>query len=198
MKKCPNCGCMEFQVHQTEDHVIVVNSDGEFVKEESAYTQIVHEPTDNDMWQCDDCGFTAQGLAFNMKEPKVSQDNIVDMKREIVALLEEELEEHDAFIPNEERDQAIRNGANIEELGHIYGSDFDTIGSIVENMAEAIQQQKSVEIPLIVNAIMKAYEQVAAKAVSVNDPDKPVRLSFTDICGLKDLVLSVFESYDIS
>lgn len=132
-----------------------------------------------------------------MKEPKVSQEDIKDLKWEIVHLLEEELEEYDAFIPDDERNQAVRDGADVEELGRIYGSDFDVIGSIVEDMTKEILEQKPVDVSVTVNRIMDAYEQVSAKAVSVNDLDKPVRFSFTDICGLKDLVLSVFESYNI-
>lgn len=68
MKRCPKCGCEEFIVTQHVTQTIVVNSEGNFIKEVSACDDIVHRADDDDIWQCNKCGYDAAGHEFNVKK----------------------------------------------------------------------------------------------------------------------------------
>ena len=68
MKKCPKCGCKEFYVSA---HVIqdwLVDSNGDFIRTENECATVAHFPEDDDIWQCADCGYDAEGSEFNLKE----------------------------------------------------------------------------------------------------------------------------------
>lgn len=197
MKKCPNCGCREFQVHQIEDHVIVINSDGEFVDERSEYTKTVHSPTDDDMWECDDCGFTAQGSVFEAKELALCQENISELVEQAVAIMEEILDDYEVVIPNDERDEAIANGVDNRFLKHIYGSDCKVISNVVEKIAQDVLAGKPVNTSVAKNQIMEAYEKIAEKLVSRKEYGKHVSLSFVDINCMKEQLNDLFENWGI-
>ena len=70
MKKCPNCGSEEFLVtaHVTQDWL--VDKHGEFMQVENECVEVTHQPKDDDIWQCADCGYNAEGEKFetNYKE----------------------------------------------------------------------------------------------------------------------------------
>ena len=68
MKKCPNCGSEEFFVtaHVTQDWL--VDKDGEFVQVENDCVEVTHQPKDDDLWICADCGYDAAGEKFEVKE----------------------------------------------------------------------------------------------------------------------------------
>lgn len=194
MKKCPNCGCTEFQVHQIEDHVILVDKDGEFIEEKNEFTQITHAPDDDSIWQCDDCGLTGMGRMFIVTTSRLTKDNVDQFKAEIVDTLEELLHDRDASIPNDEKAERIKNGEDPECFAIIYGCDYDIIGDVAESIADKVIEGKDpVDVQQAVNAIMDAYEQVAKKAVFTQDD----KLSFTDICGLKELITDTFENWNI-
>lgn len=194
MKKCPNCGCTEFQVHQIEDHVILVDKDGEFIEEKDEFTQITHAPDDDSIWQCDDCGFTGMGRMFIVPESRLTKDDVDDFKAEIVDVLEELFQDRDVSIPNDEKAERIKNGEDPENFAIIYGSDYNIIGDVAENIANIVLDGKDpIDVSQSVNAIMNAYEQVAKKAIFTQDD----KLSFTDICGLKELLTDVFENWNI-
>lgn len=64
MKKCPNCGSEEFFVtaHVTQDWL--VDKHGEFMQVENECVEVTHQPKDDDIWQCADCGYDATGEKF--------------------------------------------------------------------------------------------------------------------------------------
>lgn len=67
MKKCPRCGAMSFCVtaHVAQDWV--VDENGSFIKCNNDCLEVVHYPDDDDIWDCNNCGFSEEGYAFNIK-----------------------------------------------------------------------------------------------------------------------------------
>ena len=68
MKKCPKCGCKEFYVsaHVVQDWLVDTNGDYLSTVEECA--TVAHFPDDDDIWQCADCGYDAEGKEFEIEE----------------------------------------------------------------------------------------------------------------------------------
>lgn len=68
MKRCPKCGAMSFCVtaHVTQDWV--VDENGSFISSNNDCLEVTHFPDDDDIWDCNNCGFSAEGRAFNIKE----------------------------------------------------------------------------------------------------------------------------------
>ncbi len=68
MKKCPNCGSEEFFVtaHVTQDWL--VDKHGEFMQVENECVEVTHQPKDDDIWQCADCGYDAAGEKFEVED----------------------------------------------------------------------------------------------------------------------------------
>lgn len=68
MKRCPKCGGKEFYV---DAHVIetwLVDEHGEFICVKESLVGVAHEPNDYDIWECAECGHTADGYVFNVEE----------------------------------------------------------------------------------------------------------------------------------
>lgn len=191
MKRCPECGSTEFQVHQMEDHVIVIDGDGEFITEKTSYTEVVHAPTDEDIWQCDRCGHTAHGAAFN--EGALKQEDIPEFKGQAVDILEDLLDEHDAVIPNEDRDNEIENGEDEECLAIIYGMDYDVIGDVVESIANRYLTDGTIDVSSSVTDVMTAYNELVDKAKF----EEGKELSFNEIWGLMAKVEELFTNWGI-
>lgn len=80
MKKCPNCGSEEFFVtaHVTQDWL--VDKDGEFMQVENECVEVTHQPKDDDIWQCADCGYNAAGYKFEVEEEEVEEMNKYTLK----------------------------------------------------------------------------------------------------------------------
>ena len=67
-KKCPRCGCETFIV---DAHIIqewIVDAIGSFVDVNKDCTQVTHFPDDDDIWQCEQCGYEDTGGKFNIEE----------------------------------------------------------------------------------------------------------------------------------
>lgn len=66
MKRCPKCGAMSFCVtaHVTQDWV--VDAYGNFIRSNNDCVEVVHFPSDDDIWDCNNCGFSAEGSVFNV------------------------------------------------------------------------------------------------------------------------------------
>lgn len=71
MKRCPKCGNNTFVVtaHIAQDWV--VDDNGEFTAVSSDCIEVLHKPDDDDIWQCERCGYDAPGHAFNVDEFKM-------------------------------------------------------------------------------------------------------------------------------
>ena len=70
MKQCPKCGsqCFCVTAHVTQDWL--VDADGDFLECTKDCVEVTHRPDDDDIWQCDKCGYSAAGSEFNVAEPK--------------------------------------------------------------------------------------------------------------------------------
>ena len=64
-KICPYCGSQVFSVtaHVTQDWL--VDGNGYFRECTSDCVDVIHQPNDEDMWSCADCGFEAVGKELN-------------------------------------------------------------------------------------------------------------------------------------
>ena len=67
MKRCPNCGNKQFIAigHVAEQWLVDEYGSCEQV---ISCIEVVHEPDDDDIWECSECGYEAVGREFNMKE----------------------------------------------------------------------------------------------------------------------------------
>ena len=68
MKKCPRCGYKRFIVsaHVVQEWVVDENESFEEVWNDCIC--VTHNPNDEDIWQCYDCGFESVGREFNVEE----------------------------------------------------------------------------------------------------------------------------------
>ena len=68
MKRCPRCGAESFCVtaHVTQDWV--VDGNGSFISCNDDCVEVTHFPNDYDIWDCNNCGFSAEGSAFNIRD----------------------------------------------------------------------------------------------------------------------------------
>lgn len=65
MKKCPKCGCTHFIVTYHVTQTVVVDGNGEFVREVTSCDEVTHRADDDDIWACEQCGHEAPGHEFN-------------------------------------------------------------------------------------------------------------------------------------
>lgn len=69
MKRYPICGGTEFivTIHLTEE--CLVDEYEQFIEIfHGGYTEITHAADDEDIWQCNECGYDDVGRKFNVKE----------------------------------------------------------------------------------------------------------------------------------
>ena len=64
MYECPKCGGKSFEVtaHVTQDWRIDGNKN--FLEELESCVEVIHEPNDDDIWTCANCGYSAAGREF--------------------------------------------------------------------------------------------------------------------------------------
>lgn len=65
MKRCPKCGFEYFLVTQHVTQTVVVDGNSNFIKEISSCDEVTHHADDDDMWECQNCGYNAAGSEFN-------------------------------------------------------------------------------------------------------------------------------------
>lgn len=65
MKRCPECGCTKFRVNAHIVQEWLVDGDGELIEVISECVGVAHEPDDEDVWVCPECGFMDVGYEFN-------------------------------------------------------------------------------------------------------------------------------------
>lgn len=72
MKICPKCGGRRFVVtaHVTEDWI--VDEDGEFLEVKESCVEVTHHPDDDDVWECEKCGYSTSGDGMEVKEYDVT------------------------------------------------------------------------------------------------------------------------------
>lgn len=64
-KCCPKCGALRFvaTAHVTQDWEL--NANGDFTSTINDCVEITHQPDDDDIWACAECGYEAAGSEFN-------------------------------------------------------------------------------------------------------------------------------------
>lgn len=70
MKICPKCGGKRFIVPACVVEHWVVDENGEFI-EVASYGDVVRS-IDNDVWECEKCGYTSSGDGMEIKEYDVT------------------------------------------------------------------------------------------------------------------------------
>lgn len=62
--RCPECGGMNFYVtcHVTQEWV--VDEKGDFLECNDDCMEVMHYPDENDIFDCKDCGYSAEGREF--------------------------------------------------------------------------------------------------------------------------------------
>lgn len=61
---CPKCGAKSFcaTAHVTQDWV--VDEKGNFIKSHNDCLEVTHFPDENDIFDCNNCGYSAEGREF--------------------------------------------------------------------------------------------------------------------------------------
>ena len=90
MKICPKCGGKRFIVtaHVTEDWL--VNENGNFLEVMNNCVEVTHHPDDDDVWECEKCGYSTSGDGFEMKEYDVTLSYTTSRKITVKARNENE------------------------------------------------------------------------------------------------------------
>jgi len=68
MKQCPKCGAKSFCVTAHVVQEWVVDEYGDFISSNDDCVEVTHFPDDNDIWDCNNCGYSACGREFNKTE----------------------------------------------------------------------------------------------------------------------------------
>lgn len=94
---------------------------------------------------------------------------LAELRGQMVDILEDALTEKGATIQNEDRDAAIEDGEDEEELAIIYGEDYDVIGDVVQELIldgglEGNPVRGEVEQQKYVEAVFASYEELIGKA----------------------------------
>ena len=68
MKKCPKCGGERFlaTAHVTQEWI--VDKDENFIESLDDCVDVTHKPDDEDLWECEKCGYAVAGKEFNVEE----------------------------------------------------------------------------------------------------------------------------------
>lgn len=68
MKRCPVCDCQEFEVTQHVTQTVIVDGDGDFIREVTSCDEVTHRADDDDIWNCTNCGYSDAGSKFNVSD----------------------------------------------------------------------------------------------------------------------------------
>lgn len=71
---------------------------------------------------------------------KINLDDIAELKGQIVDSYEDFAAEHNLNLPNSDRDEAIEDGEDPDDLAIIYGDAYDTIADYVDNIFAPIPE----------------------------------------------------------
>lgn len=69
IKVCPKCGSTVFQASAHVVQTWRLDEFGHFIDVAEDATDITHEPDDDDVWNCNSCGYDAAGKEFNVNVP---------------------------------------------------------------------------------------------------------------------------------
>lgn len=69
-KKCPKCESESFNVSAHVVQEWKVDHNGTFMGVVDDCLEVTHYPDDEDVWDCENCGYSATGEKFNVPAPK--------------------------------------------------------------------------------------------------------------------------------
>lgn len=77
VKRCPKCKATHFLVtaHVTQDWE--VDENGNVLNISADCTEVTHEPNDDDVWTCAECGYDAAGSEFNCAIADKTQSDLL-------------------------------------------------------------------------------------------------------------------------
>lgn len=105
--------------------------------------------------------------------PKVFDENSNDkaeFKGQIVDIFEDFLDENGYDLKNKDRDAAIEEAADEDELAHIYGEDYDRIADAVESVLRNHENRTILTSSL--NRIITAFTDLCSKNnIKLNDDE---------------------------
>lgn len=131
----------------------------------------------------------------NTARPLMNPDNHGEFRGQCVDVLEDVLTEKEATIESEDRDMAIEDGEDPEDLAVIYGSDYDIIGDTVDL---AIREGKlDTEAPTltfdeVADRIMDSYKEVCDKAEFPGDQE----MTDDDMKYIRDRLLDTLRNWN--
>lgn len=67
MKKCPKCGAVTFYVTAHVAECWLVDEHERYIGTID-FVDVVHRPDNDDIWECANCGYYAEGRKFNVPE----------------------------------------------------------------------------------------------------------------------------------
>ena len=82
-KRCPKCGAESFYVSAHVRQGWEVDCYGNFVATADECEEVIHQPDDDDIWSCANCGYDAHGREFNVQ---VKQKPPFSRKRTLLIL----------------------------------------------------------------------------------------------------------------
>lgn len=66
MKRCPKCNGQRFLITQHVTQTVLVDENESYIETVSDCDEITHRADDEDLWQCEKCGYEATGNLFNV------------------------------------------------------------------------------------------------------------------------------------
>ena len=98
---------------------------------------------------------------------KINLDDIAELKGQIVDAYEDFASEYNLNLPNSDRDEAIEDGEDPEDLAIIYGDAYDTIADYVDGIFAPIPEYKQRILPIDINATDDAIDMLSSRVAKL-------------------------------
>ena len=143
-KRCPECGAESFYVSAHVRQGWEVDCYGTFVATADECEEVIHQPDDDDIWSCANCGYDAPGREFNVQveqTPAPSRKKLLKIFGHAMAAYGFELEEHFNSLENNEGDLDEKINKTIMKDFKISKSEMKSLYSLSdERMIELIRK----------------------------------------------------------
>lgn len=133
------------------------------------------------------CDQNENRKAVVLNTSTLTEENSREFIGQIVCVVEDKFAELELEIENEDREEAIADGEDPEELAIIYGMDYDLIGGPVEFVLE----QEAYTAEEIANGVMDAIQE------DFVDTGKISPLDEEDLTDIRENILTVCERWGI-
>lgn len=124
-----------------------------------------------------------------------NRDDWAEFRGQTVDILEDMLSDKGATIENEDRDDAIEDGDDEEELAIIYGDDYDIIadeaeGCIIDGRLDTDDPQLTFDE--VADRIMDSYREVCEKAEFPEDN----QLTEADMADVRNTLMQMLHNWN--